>query len=394
MGKSTSDPNGCLRAGTESVLSEAFGSRCLLGEEQVLKDVGGSRTVRFPVADAGGGVPASVISKRFAAGATGDRALANESTVLEFLARVAGDRPIAPKPYGVRRGDRILVTEDVGPAEMGALLNGDDVEAASQAAIAYLDALGDLHARTMGRQGELESLRRSAGLPSSGFSVAAMRDLPEGALSAATARALSEAGVDAPAGLADDLACIEAFWCTPSDFQALVHQDPGLDNFVVGARGSRLIDFEFAGFHHALIDACFVRMPMGREGGRFPESLARRMEDAYWQRFARALPDWSRERFERLMVEAYGYVVAGLCCWALSNETQASLAAVDRQHVMHRLRWFASAAGRVGHLPALSDAAEELAVRLRLRWHGVDEMPVFPVFQAGEDPTPHPQSRE
>ena len=101
----------------------------------------------------------------------------------------------------------------------------------------------------------------------------------------------------------------------PGIFRTFIHQDAGPHNFMVTASGVQLLDFEFAGYGHGLLDVVCARLafPPAFRGRTLPVEVVRQVERAYREELAERVP---AVRDEQVFSEA----VAQACAhWAFSK---------------------------------------------------------------------------
>jgi hypothetical protein len=69
----------------------------------------------------------------------------------------------------------------------------------------------------------------------------------------------------------------------PGPFRTFIHNDAGPHNLVITTQGVQLLDFEFAGYGHGLVDLAAVRMgfPPSFRGRTVPADVVLQMEEGY-----------------------------------------------------------------------------------------------------------------
>ena len=94
-------------------------------------------------------------------------------------------------------------------------------------------------------------------------------------------QACASVGVPPIGGLDEDISRIVAFSTEMGPFSAFVHSDPFPGNDVMNGDKCMLVDFEYAGFNHALIDGCFGRFhfPTCWRINRLPDSVVAGVEE-------------------------------------------------------------------------------------------------------------------
>jgi hypothetical protein len=352
-----------------------------------------SHVTRFAVADGPDALPETIIVKRTLGMGKADDVpsrpdsptvrFLNEWSSLTFLGEIASDPPIAPRLYGDDRVEGVLVLEDVGDVTtLGGSLLGDDPVVAETDLIAWATTLGRLHARTASQVDRFREIRNAFGWLNPGFGSAWL---------APTIHAMLDAADVAPvAGLDADVATVEAAFTDPRDFAVLIHADPCPGNWVRSGSSNRLLDFEYSGVGHALLDGAYARMPFPTCGdtGRLPDEVIRKLETAYRSELGAGCPAArDDDRYHRAIAEACAFWLLLLCHWfpladLLRNDRPWGRATM-RQRLVIRLEVAAKSADKAGHLEALGQVAKTLAVKLDSRWDGVVEpLSLYPAFEA------------
>lgn len=340
------------------------------------------------------GLPATIILKRAAMeGYDPDEPdgpaarLFNDWAGAAFLSALPNGGTLAPRCYGGDRAAGLVALEDLGQsATLVDPLLARDGAAAERALLALAVTLGRLHASTIGRHDDYRALRASLG-PVSADTIQhapgrVRAHLPE----IASALARLELALDA-AALAEveaTLAALEA----PGPFWAYTHGDPCPDNDFILRDGSvRLIDFEFGGYRHALIDGMYgwMQFPTCWCAGGIPDGALARMEAAYRAELARGCPAADNDAlWQRSVAQAAAYWMLTALWWLLSemldSDREWGIAWV-RPRVIARLGAFARIARARGQLPALAAFAGRLGAELERRWpaerHALALYPAF-----------------
>lgn len=158
----------------ERLLSELWGDKISLGQDESLGGSDRSKVYRFLVLSDSAGLPKSITVKQ--AGELSHESydpdvpegpawrLFNEWAGLQFLTELTGADTPTPKFYGGDREAGIVILEDLGQgAQLDHLLLGDDGQAAEQGLLGLMTALGQLHALTIGHQSTFDTLRDRLG---------------------------------------------------------------------------------------------------------------------------------------------------------------------------------------------------------------------------------------
>lgn len=384
-----------VRADAERILSAAFGTvRLDAGAPLDISDSSGrSNLCRFQVLDGPAGISASVVVKQ--AVAMGDESwdpdrpggpasrLFSEWASLQFLGEVVPDLPVAPRLYGGDRDAGILVMEDRGPMADGLTewLLGDDPAAAETDLVAYAATVRRMHGATAGDIARHDELRGALGHSDAGLDQDWMKPTFHATLDAL--------GLTPVPSIDDDLAVIEAAIGSPGDFAALIHSDPCPGNWLRTGTSDRLLDFEFAGVGHALLDGVYGHVPFPTCWciGRLPEHVTQTMERAYRVEFARGCPAARNDaRYAQAVANACAYWLVDLCLRSpmpmLLEEDFEWGTATIRQRLLVRLDVVIQVTRESGHLEALGDQAKAIARTLHDRWDPiVAPLPLYHAFQ-------------
>ncbi len=155
---------------------------------------------------------------------------------------------------------RLLVLTDLGHGRsMESLLSGTDVVETSHAVSAWGQALGRMHAATVGGEGDYLALLRHGARGSDNLDIlgeAAIRAVAE-----APAQ-LTRLGVDYPEAVRDRLTAACALF-TDGDHRAFSPSDVGPENILLNDDGVQFMDYEWGGFRDAMLDVAYAVVTLG-----------------------------------------------------------------------------------------------------------------------------------
>jgi hypothetical protein len=386
-------------AAVEAVLSSSFGTPIRLSGVELLGGSNRSKVTRCYVAEALD-APTSVIVKQVVgdenAGYDPENShsqspawrLFNDWAGAQFLTRVVEDLPPGPRFYGGDKTTGLIVLEDLGASDtLADLLLGVDAAPAEAALISFAATLGRMHALTVGRANEYAEIRDA--LATGAATVRAPLARPNlGDDIRRFKQGCDALGVQVRVRLDDELRLVAASIQEPGPFLAYTHGDPCPDNALYSNGNLRLVDFEFGGFGHALLDAAYGRMPFPTCWcvNRLPVAIPTRMEFAYRAELVKGCPEASDDRlFYPALVEACACWMITTTSWhlekALSQDGQWGIATM-RQRVLMRLDAFVRVAEQFGYLEATAATAADMAARARALWPPeADEAPSYPAFR-------------
>jgi hypothetical protein len=165
-----------------------------------------------------------------------------------------------------------------------------------------------------------------------------------------------------------------------------VHGDPCPDNVLLTAQGAVLLDFEFAAPGHALIDATYWRMgfPTCWCAGRIPDTVAERVEQAYRDALADAIPQAQDDTaFHREYAVAIVVRLFASLEWHLDSALKGDNTwgiATQRNRILWHLQVTIEAMQRAESLPGLRRVFRTWLTDLENRWPDVQPLPIFPGF--------------
>ena len=365
-------PAGEVRA-AEALLARAWGEPAVVQAAE--KIWGRSHVVRLRL-DAGRIV---VLKRRGRPDRRGGHGFGVELAALEYLN--AMPVPVAPRLLGADTEAGILLLEDLGEgASLADSLLAGGRSRVQADLIAYAQALGSLHAWSMGRGGELDGLlvRHAPGQPAVTGWLDAIQRGTEPFLAAAAALGLAVGGV------ADEIGQLRVL-LSETGYRGLVHGDACPDNVHIIDGACRIFDFETSGWGPVAFDAAYLLAPFPSCWcfASLPAEIAGPAVAAYRARLAAAGivlgPDWE---------ELTTAVLAGL----LIARGRMLAEALEQDHEWGTttmrprfLAWLRTFTGRSGGgaLPRLQHTASAMQERLAERWPGL-RVPDYPALaQAG-----------
>jgi hypothetical protein len=285
------------------------------------------------------------------------------------LALVADDLrlDLAPRLLVAAPGSRLLVLEDLSPCtELAELLHSDGHTPALDAELsAFAASMGELAAASAGHAA-LFNARRTA-LGTSGDQLGDWEHAYTGLWRDGLARAAAF-GVPLSAAAQRDLEAAVAELADPGPFLALTNGDTESHNFLTGPGGGRLIDFEGAGFRHALTAATSFTVPgplwLAVSG---PEQVA-----AFRRALARTVTEAEDDR-------RFGFALASASLvWVMMRTARLTMLDArspgddSRTQMVALLEAGARTAEAHQALPHLAAWCRSTAAQLRRRWPDTD----------------------
>jgi hypothetical protein len=277
----------------------------------------------------------------------------------------------------VSRG--LLIFEDLGAnlsSLVDPLLEGN-AEEAEHALALYATALGRLHADTadcLASHHETFQSIFGSGRPRrpSGWRVEEQAEFVADRL-----------GGTPPAS---ELALLSARLSNPGPWQCLIHGDPCPDNALIAGGSIHLIDYEFAGPSHALLDGIYwqIGFPTCWCAGRVPADVASRIDGVYRAEIAKAMPlvlDEAAYRVELVYVAAIWLFTC--LSWRLEKALKED-GKWGTWSIRGRLLWYLQRViemtERADLLPGINAAAHRWLSELQRRWPDSLPLGLYPAF--------------
>ena len=295
--------------------------------------------------------------------------MSTERAALEFLAELGFG--LVPRLLASDLATRVLVLEDLAPrVPLPEPLLRDGMKGTLGGLTAFARALGELCAVTAGHE-EGYVARRAFFGPAERL---ADRWESLGPVWKETGPLLASLGFGVPPAAERDLALVRATLAEPGPFLAFTNGDPEPNNFLVhdGAETSgRIIDFEFAGYVHALFNAAWIHVP-GPAWITVADPAEYDLEDAFRLALCAAVPEAADDRLFGLGMSA--------ACVARAVRRLNRFRLLDnrapgdnsRVQMVATLESAADVAEHHRCLPELRGWVRDVAGMLRRRWTDTD----------------------
>jgi Phosphotransferase enzyme family len=291
--------------------------------------------------------------------------LVTEQIALQFLAeRTPGLAPRLLAADLTQAGPGVVVIEDLAPREpLRERLLRSGIDRSMDALTGFATALGRLHSATIGLADAYYRRRLAAGPAEIGFSRAQTMD---GCV--AGVEHMSAAGVPMSAAAARELAGVLAEFSAPGPFLAFSNGDAQVNNYLVDDAGDgRFIDFEMAGYQHAMADLVALYVP-GPMWMTVNDPVTNGLEAAYRDATAAAIPAVTDDALFGPAIAGAGFVWATRRLATLPTMDAREPGDGSRPHRIATLEAAADTATRHGALPHLAGWARAAAAVLRRRW--------------------------
>lgn len=393
MYKKNEDAFAPILTAAERVLSKTFDREVCLDDVARLSE-DGRRNLLFRCRNLSDSSPSTVIIKKVVvdtynpedAASWDTRRFFSDWAGAEFLSAVL-DTHRSPRFYGGDYSLGFFILEDLGDQRsLVEPLLEEDAAGAEKALLSFSACLGSLHAGTIGQSARFETLLRAIS-PQVGTFTRAVTELGERVTQLQVC--LDGLGVRAEMGFSQEVEAVVTAIENPGPFLSYIHGDPCPDNASWNGEELRLIDFEFGGFGHALLDGTYGRMlfPTCWCANSLPSGVVSRMEAVYRAELAKRCPEAQDDRvFEAALARVCGFWLLSTLNRDLARAVEADRTwgiATMRQRLLARLEAFITTAEECNELPALRGMASRLLKVLHKVWPETPRLPLYPAFQRG-----------
>ena len=374
-------------AAAQTLLAKRMGGRVRLVDPVELGGSGRTTVLRVRVADNSYSLPRTLIVKqsRVSAGeqsaagsepgvASIDSAFLHEAVSYQFATALARDHRPGPDLLAHDLDERLLILTDLGAGvRMTSVLRGNDESIAENSLMAFAQALGRMHAATVGRESDFIALLRRAELAHQTDAVAAQAKV---AVARVPKLLEQNLGITVPDEVLEASRRCELLF-TNGRLRAFSPSDLCPDNVIVNDDGVRFLDYEWGGFRDASLDIAYalVSFPGCLCHVELPTDRAQAMIEAWRSEVVGVWPFLADDAtLQRKMLNAQLAWVWLTTDWFLPDD-HARIAAV-REHTMSvprsvalLSRWAALAeTAAAAENSAIADFAENVTSALETKW--------------------------
>lgn len=345
----------------------------------LISDRGRNQVLRCQVQGAGT-CPPSIIVKKIKDPLDPVRGLTDWAS-LAFLSQLAEEHPVAPRFWGGDAEHLLFVMEDLGTeGSLEQLLHMPDPAQVTSMLCSLAQQMGRLHATTMGQEALYERLWEELSL---GSEPARVQEAERWLAGCQKVRDwCRELSYLPPAGFEQACTHVAQTFAHPGAFLALTHGDPAPTNNCLSGNTVYLVDFEYAGYRHALYDLTGwnILCPL-------PPACVRLMSYHLRTALAQACPAVQDEKtYQAAWATLCTYRAMALLSWMpvhllAQNEPWAEHWNRREAMVVALSRWEAATRGVKG-LDVMAVVAAQLLRRCQALWPEIaaDEGPAWPAF--------------
>jgi hypothetical protein len=194
------------------------------------------------------------LTTRTGLGAGDDTAFLREAVSYQFSTALATDSRPGPALIAYDLAERLLVLSDLGDAApFTSLLAHPDSSSVTNSLMAMAQALGRMHAATVGREDDFGALLSRVGV---GGTVDGLSAQVADAIAVVPNLLSTELGVTVPGSVAGAVARSARLF-GPGGMRAFSPSDLCPDNVTVNDEGVRFMDYEWGGYRDATLDVAY-----------------------------------------------------------------------------------------------------------------------------------------
>ncbi len=252
----------------QQLLTKRMGAAVKLSDPIELSGSGRTTVLRVRVAENAFSLPRTLIIKQMR-GAAADRRLGGmapgvanidsaflrEAVSYQFTTALGRDHRPGAYLLGYSLPERLLILSDLGEnTSLTSVLRSGDVSAGRNALMAFAQALGRMHAATVGREADFVALLRRVDIAHRTDGIAQQAQTAIGEVPGLLRR---EVGIEVPGEIADRIAAGNRLF-TAGRSRAFSPSDLCPDNVILNGEGARFLDYEWGGFRDATLDIAYA----------------------------------------------------------------------------------------------------------------------------------------
>ncbi|MFR9750220.1 phosphotransferase family protein [Nocardia sp. 004] len=252
----------------QQLLTKRMGAPVKLSDPIELSGSGRTTVLRVRVAENAFSLPRTLIIKQLRGSARDrrvgglapgvasvDSAFLRETVSYQFTTALSREQ--RPGAYLVAHSlpDRLLILSDLGEnSPLTTVLRSGAEPAVRNALMAFAQALGRMHAATVGREADFVALLRRVDVA---HRVDGIAQQAESAITEVPGLLQRELGIEVPGEVAERIVHGNRLY-SAGRFRAFSPSDLCPDNLILNDEGARFLDYEWGGFRDATLDIAYV----------------------------------------------------------------------------------------------------------------------------------------
>jgi hypothetical protein len=250
----------------QHLLTRRMGAAVKLSDPIELSGSGRTTVLRVRVAENAFSLPRTLIVKQLSGGAYDRRTMApgvasidsaflREAVSYQFTTALSSEHRPGAYLLAHNLPERLLILSDLGEnASLSAVLRSGAAPARRNALMAFAQALGRMHAATVGREADFVALLRRVDVV---HRVDGISQQAEAAIGEVPGLLRRELGIEVPGEIAQRIVAGNRLF-SAGRYRAFSPSDLCPDNVILNAEGARFLDYEWGGFRDATLDIAYA----------------------------------------------------------------------------------------------------------------------------------------
>ena len=252
----------------QHLLTKRMGAPVKLSDPIELSGSGRTTVLRVRVAENAFSLPRTLIIKQLRGGAHDrrigglapgvasiDSAFLREAVSYQFTTALSSEHRPGAYLLAHNLAERLLILSDLGEnASLTAVLQSGVEPASRNALMAFAQAMGRMHAATVGREADFVALLRRVDVV---HRIDGIAQQAEAAIGEVPGLLQRELGIEVPGEIAQRIVAGNRLF-SAGRYRAFSPSDLCPDNVIMNEQGARFLDYEWGGFRDATLDIAYA----------------------------------------------------------------------------------------------------------------------------------------
>ncbi|MBU3065119.1 kinase [Nocardia sp. NEAU-G5] len=252
----------------QHLLTRRMGAPVKLSDPIELSGSGRTTVLRVRVAENAFSLPRTLIIKQLRGGAHDrrvgglapgvasiDSAFLREAVSYQFTTALSSEHRPGAYLLAHNLAERLLILSDLGEnASLTAVLQSGVEPSSRNALMAFAQAMGRMHAATVGREADFVALLRRVDVV---HRIDGIAQQAEAAIGEVPGLLMRELGIEVPGEIAQRIVAGNRLF-SAGRYRAFSPSDLCPDNVILNEQGARFLDYEWGGFRDATLDIAYA----------------------------------------------------------------------------------------------------------------------------------------
>ncbi|MGF6882492.1 hypothetical protein ABIA39_001434 [Nocardia sp. GAS34] len=252
----------------QHLLTKRMGAPVKLSDPIELSGSGRTTVLRVRVAENAFSLPRTLIIKQLRGGAHDrrvgglapgvasiDSAFLREAVSYQFTTALSSEHRPGAYLLAHNLAERLLILSDLGEnASLTAVLQSGVEPSSRNALMAFAQAMGRMHAATVGREADFVALLRRVDVV---HRIDGIAQQAEAAIGEVPGLLMRELGIEVPGEIAQRIVAGNRLF-SAGRYRAFSPSDLCPDNVILNEQGARFLDYEWGGFRDATLDIAYA----------------------------------------------------------------------------------------------------------------------------------------